>query len=80
MSNDQIKEIHRQREICHEYQKSLEKILEKAECLDELAMTLNILIRRLFCHMFTAQTFQDLFKEKIESKLKEISVKRIRCC
>lgn len=54
---------------------SLQKVLQTPECLDEAAITINFLTRRLLCDMFDIPLFKDLFKTKIELKLKEIAVR-----
>ena len=53
---------------------NLERLLSSPDCLDEAAITLNFLTRRLFCDVFDEPLFKDLVKEKIELKLKEIAV------
>ena len=53
---------------------NLQKLFDSPDCLDETALTLNFLLRRLFCDVFEEQLFRDLLKEKIELKLKEIAV------
>lgn len=53
---------------------SLQKVLQTPECLDEAAITINFLTRRLLCDMFDISMFKDLFKNKIEMKLKELAV------
>ncbi len=53
---------------------SLEKVLQTPECLDEAAITINFITRRLLCDMFNMSFFKDLLKTKIEMKLKEIAV------
>ncbi|CAF3683581.1 unnamed protein product [Rotaria socialis] len=53
---------------------NLEKILQTSECLDEAAITLNFMTRRLLCDMFDTPVFKDLLKNKVELKLKEIAV------
>lgn len=53
---------------------SLQKVLQTPECLDEAAITLNFMTRRLLCDMFYTPTFKDLLKTKVEMKLKEIAV------
>ena len=55
---------------------SLQRLLDSPDCLDEAALTLNFLLRRLFCDVFEEPLFKDLLKEKIELKLKEIAVSR----
>lgn len=55
---------------------SLQRLLDSPDCLDEAALTLNFLVRRLFCDVFEEPLFKDLLKEKIELKLKEIAVSR----
>ncbi|CAF2149644.1 unnamed protein product [Rotaria magnacalcarata] len=53
---------------------NLAKILQTSECLDEAAITLNFMTRRLLCDMFHTPVFKDLLKNKVELKLKEIAV------
>ena len=53
---------------------NLQKVLQSPECLDEAAMTINFLTRRLLCDMFDLPLFRDLIKTKIEMKLKELAV------
>ncbi|CAF5006857.1 unnamed protein product, partial [Rotaria sp. Silwood1] len=55
-------------------EENLERLLDSPDCLDEAAITLNFLARRLFCDVFEEPLFKDLMKEKIELKLKEIAV------
>ncbi|CAF1014154.1 unnamed protein product [Adineta steineri] len=55
-------------------EESLHRLLNSPDCLDEAAITLNFLTRRLFCDIFEEPLFKDLIKEKIELKLKEIAV------
>lgn len=55
-------------------EENLERLLDSPDCLDEAAITLNFLGRRLFCDVFEEPLFKDLLKEKIELKLKEIAV------
>lgn len=55
-------------------EENLEKVLDAPDCLDEAAITLNFITRRLFCDIFEEPLFKDLMKEKIELKLKEIAV------
>ncbi len=53
---------------------SLQKVLQSPECLDEAAITINFLARRLLCDMFDIPVVKDLLKTKIEMKLKEVAV------
>ncbi|CAF0798072.1 unnamed protein product [Adineta steineri] len=53
---------------------SLQKVLQTPECLDEAAITINFMTRRLLCDMFDISVFKDLLKEKVEMKLKELAV------
>ena len=53
---------------------NLERLLSSPDCLDEAAITLNLLFRRLLCDVFDEPLFKDLLKEKLELKLKEIAV------
>ncbi|CAF1117113.1 unnamed protein product [Rotaria sp. Silwood1] len=53
---------------------SLQKVLQTPECLDEAAITINFMARRLLFDMFHTSIFKDLLKNKIEMKLKEIAV------
>ncbi|CAF2749352.1 unnamed protein product [Rotaria sp. Silwood2] len=53
---------------------SLQKVLQTPECLDEAAITINFMTRRLLCDMFHTPVFKDLLKNKVEMKLKEIAV------
>jgi hypothetical protein len=55
-------------------EENLQRLLESPDCLDEAAITINFLTRRLFCDVFEEPLFKDLLKEKIELKLKEIAV------
>ncbi|CAF0860489.1 unnamed protein product [Didymodactylos carnosus] len=58
---------------------SLEKLLQSPDCLDEAAITMNFLVRRLLCDMFQdSKVFTDAIKEKAETKLKEISAVSIQ--
>ncbi len=52
----------------------LQKVLQTPECLDEAAITINFMTRRLLCDMFDIPIFKDLLKDKIEMKLKELAV------
>ena len=52
----------------------LQKVLQSAQCLDEAAIAMNVLIRRLFCDTFDIPILKDLFTKKIEMKLKEFAV------
>ncbi|CAF2526768.1 unnamed protein product [Rotaria sp. Silwood2] len=52
----------------------LRKVLQSPECLDETAITVNCMARRLLREMFDSPVFKDLIKTKIEMKLKEIAV------
>lgn len=54
---------------------NLDRLLKSTDCLDEAAITLNFLLRRLLCDVFEERLFKDLLKEKIELKLKEIAVR-----
>jgi len=54
----------------------LQKVLQTPACLDETAITMNFLTRRLLCDMFDIPLFKDLLKTKIELKLKEIAVRK----
>lgn len=54
---------------------NLVKLIESPDCLDEASLTLNFLLRRMFCDVFEDPTFQNLLKEKLELKLKEIAVR-----
>jgi hypothetical protein len=54
---------------------SLQKLLDLPDCLNEGALTLNFLLRRLLCDIFHQPFFKDLLKEKIELKLKEMAVR-----
>ena len=58
------------------HDENLQRLLDSPDCLDEAALTLNFLVRRLFCDVFEEPLFKDLLKEKIELKLKEIAVSR----
>ncbi|CAF1297314.1 unnamed protein product [Adineta ricciae] len=55
-------------------EENLERLLDAPDCLDEAAITLNFVARRLLCDVFEEPLFKDLMKEKIELKLKEIAV------
>ncbi|CAF3645080.1 unnamed protein product [Rotaria socialis] len=55
-------------------EENLERLLDSPSCLGEAAITLKFLTRRLFCDIFEEPLFNDLMKEKIELKLKEIAV------
>ncbi|CAF3585433.1 unnamed protein product [Rotaria socialis] len=55
-------------------EENLERLLDSPSCLGEAAITLKFLTRRLFCDIFEESLFNDLMKEKIELKLKEIAV------
>ncbi|UJR29961.1 hypothetical protein I4U23_017508 [Adineta vaga] len=57
---------------------SLQKVLQSPECLDEAAITINFLTRRLLCDMFDIPIFKDLIKTKVEMKLKEVAVKILK--
>jgi hypothetical protein len=57
-------------------EENLERILDAPDCLDEAAITLNFVARRLLCDIFEEPLFKDLMKEKIELKLKEIAVRK----
>ena len=58
----------------------LQQILDSPDCLNEAALTLNFLTRRLFCDVFEETLFKDLLKEKIQLKLKEIAVSEQSTC
>lgn len=64
-----IKKKVRKQEEC------LERLFSSPDCLDEAAITLNFLSRRLLCDLFDEPLFKDLLKEKIELKLKEMAVR-----
>jgi hypothetical protein len=55
-------------------EENLERVLDAPDCLDEAAITLNFVARRLLCDIFEEPLFKDLMKEKVELKLKEIAV------
>ena len=55
-------------------EENLERLLDSPDCLDEAAITLNFIARRLLCDVFEEPLFKDLMKEKIELKLKELAV------
>jgi hypothetical protein len=55
-------------------EENLQRLLSAPDCLDEAAITLNFLTRRLLCDVFEEPLFKDLMKEKIELKLNEIAV------
>ncbi|CAF3002092.1 unnamed protein product [Rotaria sp. Silwood2] len=55
-------------------QENLDRVLSSSDCLNEAAITLNFLVRRLFCDVFQEPLFKDLLKEKLELKLKELAV------
>lgn len=55
-------------------EENLHRILNAPDCLDEAAITLNFILRRLFCDIFVEPLFKDLLKEKLELKLKELAV------
>lgn len=55
-------------------EENLERLLDSPDCLDEAAITMNFIARRLLCDVFEEPLFKDLMKEKIELKLKEIAV------
>ncbi|CAF0887044.1 unnamed protein product [Didymodactylos carnosus] len=55
-------------------EETVEVLLQSHDCLDEAAITLNFLARRLLCDIFEEPLFKDLMKEKVELKLKEIAV------
>jgi len=57
---------------------SLQKVLQSPECLDEAAITINVLTRRLLCDMFDIPVFKDLIKTKVEMKLKEVALKILK--
>ena len=57
---------------------NLQKVLQSPECLDETAITINFLTRRLLCDMFDLPIFRDFVKTKIEMKLKELAVSSLR--
>jgi hypothetical protein len=58
------KELHKKK--LRKQDENLQNLLDSSDCLDEAALTLNFLTRRLL--------FKDLLKEKIELKLKEMAV------
>ena len=58
---------------------SLHKILQSPECLDEAAITINFMARRLLCDMFEIPVFKDLLKAKVEMKMKEVAVSDLFC-
>jgi len=53
---------------------NFDKILQNPKCLDEAAITINFITRRLFCNMFDLPIFRELVQTKIEMKLKQ------NCC
>lgn len=55
-------------------EENLYRILNSPDCLNEAAITLNFLVRRLFCDVFQETFFEQLLKEKLELKLKELAV------
>jgi hypothetical protein len=55
-------------------EENLERLLDQPDCLDEAAITINFIARRLLCDVFEEPLFKDFMKEKIELKLKEIAV------
>jgi hypothetical protein len=57
-------------------EENLERVLDAPDCLDEAAITLNFVARRLLCDIFEEPLFKDLMKEKVELKLKEIAVSK----
>lgn len=57
-------------------EENLDRILDAPDCLDQAAITLNFVLRRLLCDVFEEPLFKDLMKEKIELKLKEIAVRK----
>jgi len=57
-------------------EENLEHLLDSPDCLDEAAITMNFIARRLLCDVFEEPLFKDLMKEKIELKLKEIAVSK----
>ncbi|CAF1014628.1 unnamed protein product [Didymodactylos carnosus] len=68
---------HRTASMKKKYKKqeeTLELLLKSSDCLDEAAITMNFLARRLFCDIFEEPLFKDLLKEKVELKLKEIAI------
>ena len=58
---------------------SLQNILQSPECLDEAAITINFMARRLLSDMFEIPMFKDLLKAKVEMKMKEIAVSDLFC-
>lgn len=65
---------------CRKQEEHLQQILDSPDCLNEAALTLNFLTRRLFCDVFEETLFKDLLKEKIQLKLKEIAVSEPFTC
>jgi hypothetical protein len=66
------------KKVRKQQEENLERLLGSPDCLDEAAITLNFLTRRLLCDVFDEPLFKDLLKEKIELKLKEIAVSQYR--
>ena len=56
-------------------QENLHRVLNSSNCLDQAAVTINFLLRRLLCNIFEDSLFKNLLKNKIELKLKELSVR-----
>lgn len=55
-------------------EENLDRLLDAPDCLDQAAITMNFVLRRLLCDVFEEPLFKDFMKEKIELKLKEIAV------
>ena len=49
----------------------LDRLLNSPDCLDEAAITLNFLTRRLFCDVFEEPLFKDLLKEKFSYNIND---------
>ena len=56
---------------------SLQNVLKSPECLDEAAITINFMARRLLSDMFEIPIFKDLLKSKVEMKMRELAVSLI---
>lgn len=72
-SNDKEKETHKKKGRKHDENRL--NFLDSSSSIDDAALSLNFLFRRLFCDVFQEKLFSEWLKDKIELKLKEIAVR-----
>lgn len=73
--NENFNDLTQTKKKLRKQDENLLKLIESPDCLDEASLTLNFLLRRMFCDVFEDPTFENLLKEKLELKLKEIAVR-----